>query len=169
MRRVLIAGVGNIFHGDDGFGVAVAQELAGTQLPDGVQLCDYGVAGLHLAYQMLDGYDLVVIVDATQRGEAPGTLYLIEPGSRPAGAPEPVPMVDAHGMTPDAVLSLVPRLGGEVGRVLVVGCEPACLRPGIGLSAQVEDSVGRAARLVLTLIGEAGEEGAVEPGGARHA
>jgi hydrogenase maturation protease len=159
--RVLVAGIGNVHHGDDGFGVAVAERLATGQLPDGVELRDYGVRGVHLAYQMLDGYDLVVIVDALRRGETPGTVYVIEPASgeepEPAG-PRPVP--DAHGMTPDAVLSLVPRLGGSVGaggtvgKVLVVGCEPARMRSGIGLSAEVEGSVAQAADLVRDLVRE---------------
>ncbi|MQA76737.1 MAG: hydrogenase maturation protease, partial [Solirubrobacterales bacterium] len=76
--RILVAGVGNVFCGDDGFGVAVAEHLAAATLPAGVELSDYGIRGIHLAYQLLDGYDLLVLVDAVQRGGEPGTVYLIE-------------------------------------------------------------------------------------------
>jgi hydrogenase maturation protease len=81
--RILVAGVGNVFRGDDGFGVAVARRLAHEPLPPGVELRDYGVRGVHLAYELLDGYDLLVLVDAVTRGSPPGTLYVIEPDGPP--------------------------------------------------------------------------------------
>jgi hydrogenase maturation protease len=152
--RVLIAGLGNIFEGDDGFGVEVVRRLAGTDRPDGVELRDFGIRGVHLAYQLLDPYDLVVIVDAVQRGEAPGTVYVIEhgPDETFAGPADHAPLMDAHDLAPDAVLALVPRLGGTLGRVVVVGCEPATITPSMELSAPVAASVEKAAELVTALV-----------------
>jgi hydrogenase maturation protease len=154
--RILIAGLGNIFEGDDGFGVAVAQALAERDWPEGVELRDFGIRGVHLAYQMLEGYDLVVIADAVSRDGRPGTLYVIEHGPdedrrRPADAP----MLDAHDLAPDAVLALVPELGGALGRVVVVGCEPATLAPAMELSPAVAGSVHDAAQLVADIVQEA--------------
>lgn len=149
--RVLVAGIGNIFLGDDGFGVAVANRLAELALPAGVTAADYGIRGLHLAYEILDGdYAATILVDAVPRGEPPGTLCVIDAGQ--AGAD--VGVFDAHGMTPDVVLGLVRRLGGDPGRVLVVGCEPAAVAEGIGLSPQVAAAVPAAVRTVAELIGD---------------
>jgi hydrogenase maturation protease len=116
---VLVAGIGNIFLGDDGFGVAVADRLARRRLPPGVHVEDFGIRGLDLAYA-LAGYDAAVLIDAVPRGEAPGTLYVIEPDVDGEG-----PVVDGHGMDPVNVLALVKTLGGEAPRTLVVGCEPS--------------------------------------------
>src|SRR5579862_1578103 len=122
--RMLVAGVGNIFLGDDGFGVEVVRRLAAQSLPADVEVHDFGIRGLHLAYQMLDaGYGTTVLVDATPRGGTPGSLYLSEPELDPAGKSPP----DAHSMDPAAVLGAVKALGGTAGRVLIVGCEPASL------------------------------------------
>jgi hydrogenase maturation protease len=147
--RVMVAGIGNIFLEDDGFGVEVIKELEGGDLPEWVQIADYGISGMHLAYDLLGGYDTTILVDATPRGEAPGTLYLIEAETGedyPAG-----PAVDAHGMQPDAVFRLLRLLGGDAGRVVVVGCEPASLEHRIGLSPKVRDSVAGAVKLVTDL------------------
>ena len=162
-RRVLVAGVGNIFLGDDGFGVQVARRLAGEALPDGVEVADFGIRGVHLAYQLLDGYDLAILVDASPRGGEPGSLYVIEPtlgdggpeerGDGPKGDGQV--LLDGHGMQPDAVLGLLRALGGPVGRVLVVGCEPAEVRERIGLSEPVSRAVGEAARVVRELVTQA--------------
>jgi hydrogenase maturation protease len=152
--RTLIAGLGNIFEGDDGFGVAAVGALANANLPDGVEVRDFGIRGVHLAYQLLDGYDLVVIIDAVARGGAPGTVYVIEHAADEE-IPEPAgdsPMLDAHDLAPDAVLALVPLLGGTLGRVVVVGCEPASIAPDMGLSAEVARSVERAAHLVSEIV-----------------
>jgi hydrogenase maturation protease len=148
-RRVLIAGIGNIFLGDDGFGVEVARRLLPHPLPPGTKLMDIGIRGLHLAYELLDGYDLLVLVDALQVDEEPGTVVLFEPD------PDDVAegSVDAHGMDPHTVLTLLANLGGKVGRVLVVGCRPADLGEQIGLSAPVEAAVDEAVRTVLRLVG----------------
>ena len=150
---VLVAGIGNIFLGDDGFGVEVIRRLAGETFPANVRVADYGIRGVHLAYQLLDGVDTLVLVDALSRGEAPGTVFLFEPSlDRPAGADDPI--VDAHGLDPAAVLALVHHLGGRLQRVLVVGCEPKTLEEGIGLSRPVELAVGQAADLVRKLVSE---------------
>jgi hydrogenase maturation protease len=118
-KRVLVAGIGNVLLGDDGFGVALANRLAAGELPAGVEVVDFGIRGMDLAWAMQDGYDAVVLLDATPRGGSPGTLYLIEPEVEAGAHP-----VDGHGMNPVAVLSLVHALGGTPPRTLVVGCEP---------------------------------------------
>lgn len=150
--RVLIAGVGNVFLGDDGFGVEVAAELAGRRLPAGVESSDYGIRGVHLAYQLLDGYDGLILVDAVELGEAPGTVAVIEPAGMPAAGG-----VDAHSMDPATVLATLAALGGQLERVLVVGCQPAAVEERMGLSAQVAASVVAAAdeavRLAVDLLG----------------
>jgi hydrogenase maturation protease len=172
--RTLVACLGNIFLSDDGFGVEVARRLARHQLPDGVRVTDYGIRGMHLAYDLAEGFDSTILVDATQRGGEPGTVYLIEPeaertepwpaepasarsgdrgvpGGRPPGL-ELMSLLNAHGMQPDLVLSLAGTLGADAGRVLVVGCEPASLAEGIGLSAPVAAAVDDAVRMVTVLI-----------------
>ena len=152
--KALVAGVGNVFLGDDGFGVEVARHLAGEELPDWVQVADVGIRGVHLAYELLDGYDLTILVDATPRGGTPGSVYVIEPRSGQAdpSAPFGTPVMDAHGMEPEAVLALVGVLGGTLGRVLVVGCEPAEVSERMGLSAPVAAAVAPAARVVRELL-----------------
>ena len=151
---VLVAGLGNIFSSDDGFGVAVVDELSRRPLPADVEVRDFGIRGIHLAYQLLEPYDLVVLVDAVQRGGPPGTVYLIEaePGNQSDDGPGEDVTMDAHDLGPDAVLSLVPRLGGTVGPVVVVGCEPADIDAGIGLSPAVEDAIGTAVQMVIDLV-----------------
>jgi hydrogenase maturation protease len=159
--RTLVAGVGNIFLGDDGFGVETVRVLATHQLPAHVEVVDIGVRGVHLAYQLLDGYDTLVLVDATARGGDPGTLYRIEVDSPGDIAPQG-PVLDGHHMSPDAVLALMETLcsgtgGTPPGRTVVVGCEPASLEEGIGLSAPVAAAVPEAVRLIQAIVGE-GEE-----------
>ena len=154
---VLVAGVGNIFFGDDGFGVEVARRLTGSALPDGVQVGDYGTSGMHLAYDLADhGYETTILVDAAPRGETPGTLTVleIEAGHRPALAPEQSQLLNGHGMQPEVVLSVLDMLGAEPGRILVVACEPASAEPGMGLSAPVEAAVDEAVALVTRLVTE---------------
>jgi hydrogenase maturation protease len=158
VKRILVAGLGNVFEGDDGFGVEVVQRLAGQPWPSGVEVRDFGIRGVHLAFQLLEPYELVVVVDAVQRGGAPGTVYVINHAPDEA-APEPAedaPMMDAHDLAPDGVLALVPRLGGTLPRVVVVGCEPASVAPDMELSAAVASSVETAARLVTELVQNAG-------------
>jgi len=150
--RVLVAGVGNIFLGDDGFGVEVARRLAERPLPREVQVADVGIRGVHLAFDLLDGVDLLVLADAAQRGEPPGTVSVLEVTASPESGGGDW-LMDAHDMTPDAVLGLLSALGGQVGRTVVVACEPADLSAGIGLSgpveAAVDEAVGAIERIVL--------------------
>src|SRR4051812_2799393 len=126
ITRVLVAGIGNVFLGDDGFGVAVAEQLSAHEWPDGVHVEDFGIRGMDLAYA-LAGYDVAILVDAVPRDGAPGTLYVIEP------APDAGEVgFDAHGMDPVTVLALARTLGGPLPRGLVVGCEPAAGMTGGG-------------------------------------
>jgi hydrogenase maturation protease len=148
---VLVAGVGNVFLGDDGFGVEVVRHLAGTPLPDGVELFDVGVRAVHLAYELLDGCDLLIVVDAAARGEPPGTVTVLE--VEPAHVAAGQPSIDAHSLTADSVLALVGRLGANPGRTLVVACEPAALAPGMELSSPVRAAVPEAARLIGSIVG----------------
>lgn len=153
MSRVLVAGVGNIFLGDDGFGVEVATRLAGQPVPAGVRVADYGIRGLHLAYELLDGYDGLILVDAVSRGDRPGTVYVIEPDLGAPPVPGEAPAMDAHSMSPDTVFALLRTLGAELAQVYVVGCEPADLTEHIGLSGQVAAAVPVAVATVLELAG----------------
>jgi hydrogenase maturation protease len=159
---VLVAGIGNIFRSDDGFGVEVARRLAasdGPALPEHAELVDIGIRGMHLAYQLLDGYAALVLIDATARGGAPGELYLLEHDLTATPPPAEGTVPDAHDMTPDAVLGLLGSLSAAAGlgptaglrRVLVVGCEPATTADGIGLSAPVASAVDRAATATVGL------------------
>ncbi|QYX82545.1 hydrogenase maturation protease [Streptomyces akebiae] len=155
--RTLVAGIGNIFLGDDGFGVETARRLAERDLPDHIEVVDIGVRGVHLAYQLLDGYDTLVLVDATARGGAPGTVYVIEHDDADPNPPTGAPALDGHRMTPDTVLALLRTLcagtGGEPPRrVLVVGCEPASVDERIGLSTPVSAAVPEAVRLIEELL-----------------
>ncbi|MDT5271270.1 MAG: hydrogenase maturation protease [Acidobacteriota bacterium] len=159
---ILVAGIGNIFMGDDAFGCEVARRLAGRQLPEGVRVVDFGIRGFDLAYAIMDGPDVTVFVDATPRGEAPGTLYTIEPdldelnGLEAGGI-----MVEPHGMNPLKVLGMVKAMGGEFKRILLVGCEPETLggEEGLmGLSEPVEQAVDEAVKVVESLIAKILEE-----------
>jgi len=152
--RILIAGIGNIFLGDDGFGVEVAQQLQQMEWPSGVTIRDFGIRSYDLAYALLDGYDLVVLVDATPRRSAPGTLYVIEPDLD--AAPPGSPALDAHAMNPVSVLQLAKSMGPVSGRTVLVGCEPATLggeNGHMGLSGPVAAAVDEAARMVRKLVG----------------
>jgi hydrogenase maturation protease len=152
--RILVAGVGNVFLGDDGFGVAVADRLAQRELPPGVEVADFGIRGMDLAYA-LSGYDAAVLVDAVPRGGTPGTLYVIEPDPAAEGvAPE------GHGMDPVNVLALAGQLGELPKRVLVVGCEPRTMMSGeeedvlVELSEPVRAAMDAAVSLVESLLDE---------------
>jgi hydrogenase maturation protease len=148
---VLVAGVGNVFLGDDGFGVEVARRLSEVDLPAHVRVADYGIRGMHLAYDLAGArHELTVLVDATQRGDPPGTLYVVELDVEPD--PDVAPLLDAHGMQPHVVVGMVGMLGGDPGRVLLVGCEPADLDHGMGLSPPVECAVGTAVAMVRDLV-----------------
>ncbi len=160
--RILVAGIGNVFLGDDGFGVAVADRLGRGRLPAGVDVVDYGIRGMDLAYA-LSGYDVAIFVDTAPRGGAPGSLYLIEADLEDSGV---VP--EAHGMDPVKVLALARELGDMPRRVLVVACEPRTVMTGeeehvvVELSEPVRAAVEPAARLVLRLLGEIGDQNTTE-------
>jgi hydrogenase maturation protease len=145
---VLVAGIGNVFLEDDGFGVEVARRLAAEPLPDGVRAVDFGIRGTHLAFELLDGPDLLIVADAATRGEAPGTVLLLEP-DLDALAPSDG---DAHAMDLGAVLASVRAMGGTLPRVLVVGCEPASLGERMGLTPSVRDAVAPAVELIRDLL-----------------
>lgn len=148
--RILIAGVGNIFAGDDAFGVEVIRELARHPLPETVLVKDFGIRSYDLAYALMDGYSVTILVDAASRGHAPGTVYLIEPDVE---AIEGEASVDAHSMNPVAVLQLVRALGGSLGRLYVVGCEPEVLESEeIGLSPNVSAAVPQAVQMIESLV-----------------
>ena len=158
--RILVAGIGNVFLGDDGFGVAVARRLSGRQLPPGVEVADFGIRGMDLAYALQADYDAVVFVDTAPRGEPPGTLSVIEPELEPGEI-----VIDTHGMDPVRVLGLARALGRVPPRVLVVACEPERIVHGehdedlVGeLSATVQAAVDEAAPLVESLVAELAAE-----------
>ena len=155
---ILVAGIGNIFLQDDGFGVEVAKCLADSELPEGVKVADFGIRGVHLAYEMLDGgYDTTILIDAAPRGEAPGTVYLIEPDLDNIDAQQSASM-DAHSMDPQVVFATLKSLGGFPRRVLIVGCEPLVIDDGIGLSEPVGRAVEEAVRLVHSVVDDLAAE-----------
>jgi hydrogenase maturation protease len=149
--RVLVAGVGNLFLGDDGFGPEVVRRLVepGQEpLPGGVRVVDYGIRGMHLAYDLLDRYDALVLVDAVPADGPAGEISVLEVGPDDLGTGE----LDAHGMDPVAVLSSVETLGGTLPRTYVVGCTPASVAEGIGLTPELEAAVAAAADAVRRLL-----------------
>jgi hydrogenase maturation protease len=150
--RALVAGIGNIFLGDDGFGVEVASRLSRTELPDGVRVLDAGIRARDLAYELLEGgYETAILVDAVARGGAPGTVYLIEPEVASHGAIPPI-AVNGHAMNPEATWAFVQALGGVATRILIVGCEPVTVEEGIGLSEPVAAAVDEAIGVVRELL-----------------
>lgn len=149
-RSVLVACVGNVFFGDDGFGVEVARRLSREPLPDGARVVDFGIRGVHLALELLDPPDLLVLVDVTTRRGTPGTLYVIDPEEDAETESSFVP--DAHAMDPASVLAAVRRMGGALPKTRIVGCEPADLDQGMELSAPVRAAVEPAVAIVRRLI-----------------
>ena len=150
--RVLVAGLGNIFLGDDGFGVEVARRLLTAGLPPDVRVMDVGIRSLHLGYELREAqYETTILVDVVGRGGDPGTLYVLEPDESADISATP----DGHSIGPGQVLALVRRLGGRVGRVLIVGCEPLRLDQEPGLSPIVSAAVDEAIPLIERLVAEA--------------
>jgi hydrogenase maturation protease len=170
--RILIAGIGNIFLGDDGFGCAVAERLAQRPAPDGVRVIDFGIRGFDLAYAMMDGYDATILIDAAPRGGEPGALYVIEPDLNELNELDAqAVMVEAHAMNPMRVLALTRAMDGELKRVLLVGCEPATLGPEeghMGLSATVEAAVDGAVEIVESLVAKILDDWRLVNAGANH-
>jgi len=152
--RILVAGIGNIFLGDDGFGSEVVRR---AEIPQaGVRVTDYGIRGMHLAYDLLDEWDTLVLVDAVPSRGNPGTLHVFqadhESGPGTAG-------LDGHSMDPEAVFASLRALGGEPPYTVVVGCEAGSVEEGIGLTEPVAKAVPRAARAVEKIVAALGEEG----------
>jgi hydrogenase maturation protease len=154
-RRILVAGIGNVFLADDGFGVVLAERLAARPLPPGVEVVDYGIRGMDLAYALGEGWDAVVLLDAAPTGRPPGTLSVIEPDLELVE-----PSIDAHGMDPVKVIGLARALGGPLPRTLVVACAPAVVMSGDSddvvaeLSPPVLAALDAGVELVESLLGE---------------
>jgi hydrogenase maturation protease len=153
---VLVAGIGNIFLGDDGFGVEVARRLSARAMPEGVHIVDFGIRGFDLAYALMDGPENTILIDACPRGGTPGSVYVIEPDLNSLDAADgQQPAADAHAMNPLNVLRMVKTMGGQPKRILLVGCEPATLgaeEGQMGLSEPVEASVEEAIRVTEVLV-----------------
>ena len=155
-KQILVAAVGNMWLRDDGFGGEVAKRLQECQLPPGVHVFDFGTGGLDLAYEVMHGYDALILVDVSRQGGEPGTLYVMEADeSSVAGSIEDGEVIDPHGMDPQTVLRFVKAVGGWPGKVVVIACEPTQVEEmGIGLSDAVEAVVDQAVELVTTTIDE---------------
>lgn len=163
-RQILVAGVGNAWMQDDAFGGEVARRLEADALPSGVRVMDVGTGGLDLAYEVMRGYDALVLVDVSRQGGAPGTLYVIEPPRDEfAGPISDGESIDPHGMDPRTVLRFVSAVGGWPGKVVVVACEPSAVDDvGLGLTAPVAAAVERAVALVRETIDELRTDAAYE-------
>jgi hydrogenase maturation protease len=157
---ILVAGIGNIFLGDDAFGVEVVRRMAGLQLPQSVRVVDFGIRGFDLAYALQDGYETTILVDACPHGQAPGTLYVIEPDLKALDEPAtdgqvPNATIEAHAMNPVSVLRMARAMNIELKNILLVGCEPETLggeEGKMGLSAPVEAALDDAIQLVKSFI-----------------
>ena len=156
--KILVAGVGNIFLGDDAFGVEVARSLGGRALPGNVTVKDFGIRGFDLAYALLDPWESVILVDALSRGEAPGTLFVFEPALPGVGdAASADVALNPHGMDPAHVLHLAASMGTISAEIMILGCEPNDfgdeLDGRMGLSAPVQAAVEEACNMVEELVG----------------
>jgi hydrogenase maturation protease len=156
MTQILIAGIGNAWMRDDGFGGQVAKHLSERQLPAEVAVFDFGTGGLDLAYEVMRGYDALVLVDISRQGGEPGTLYVMEADEEDVDAGiEDGQVINPHGMDPQTVLRFVKTLGAWPGKVVVVACEPAVVEEmGFGLSDEVASAVDRAVDVVLETTAE---------------
>ena len=155
---ILIAGIGNIFLGDDAFGSEVARRLELQSWPEGVRVVDFGIRGLDLAYALLDGHDLVLIVDAAPRGASPGTLSVVEPDLSVLDSSEQSPtLLDAHTLDPLKILGLARVMGGRWARLLLIACEPADLggeEGRLGMSDPVRVGVEGAAQMIVRIVND---------------
>jgi hydrogenase maturation protease len=156
MKKILIAGIGNIFQGDDAFGCEVIRQLNSSAFPEQVTVVDFGIRSYDLAFALTSGYEAIILVDAAARGEEPGTLYLIEPEVGRPGGSEPS-AVDAHTMNPVAVIQMAQSLGGLNGKLYLVACEPAVLESEdgqMGLSEKVQAAVPQALGMITSLVND---------------
>ena len=153
---ILVAGIGNIFLGDDAFGVEVVRRMSARDLPESVRVSDFGIRGFDLAYALQDGYETTILVDACPHGQAPGTLYVIEPDLKALDDPENTQaVVEAHAMNPVSVLRMARAMNIELKNILLVGCEPETLggdEGQMGLSRPVEAAVDDAVKLVESIV-----------------
>ncbi|MGZ4268776.1 MAG: hydrogenase maturation protease [Solirubrobacteraceae bacterium] len=163
-RQILVAGVGNAWLQDDAFGGECARRLEAHGVPDGVTVMDVGTGGLDLAYELIRGYDALVLLDASRQGGEPGTLYVMEPERADfEGDLRDGEQIDPHDMSPQTVLRFVSAIGGWPGRVLVIACEPGVWEePGLGLTPPVEAAVQAAVGLVLETISDLQTDAAYE-------
>jgi hydrogenase maturation protease len=155
-KQILVAGVGNAWLQDDAFGGECARRLEARGVPDGVTVMDFGTGGLDLAYEIMRGYDALVLLDASRQGGEPGTLYVLEPNMEELCKPiEDGDVIDPHGMDPQTMLRFVGAIGGFSGRVVVIGCEPGEVDDvGLGLTPAVAGAVERALELVAETLHE---------------
>jgi hydrogenase maturation protease len=160
--RTLVAGVGNIFQRDDAFGVEVIRLLGERPQPAGVEIADFGIRGVHLIYELLNGCDLFVLVDAAQRGYEPGTVTVLEVG--PGDSEPTAAVMDAHGLAPAEIFAMLTSLGSRPGRSLLVACEPADVSPGMGLSDQVRAALPDAVRAVEEILDRTQQKAGVHDG-----
>ncbi len=156
MKRILVAGIGNAWLRDDGFGGEVVRRLESRELPEGAAVFDFGTGGLDLAYEVMRGYDALVLIDVSRQGGEPGTLYVMEAQKEDVEAGiEDGQMINPHAMDPQTVLRFVKTLGAWPGKVVIVACEPAQVEEmGMGLSAEVQSAVDAAVGLVIETIEE---------------
>jgi len=162
-KQILVAGIGNAWMKDDAFGGKVAERLLAGELPEGVTALDFGTGGLDLAYEVMRGYDALVLVDVSRQGGEAGTLYVMEPDPADIEAIDDGQVVNPHGMDPHTVLRFVKTVGGWPGKVVVVACEPAAVEEmGLELSPQVSAAVEGAVSLVLEQIAELQTDAAYE-------
>ena len=162
MKQILVAGIGNAWLKDDGFGGEVVKRLNARELPEGAAVFDFGTGGLDLAYEVMRGYDALVLIDVSRQGEPPGTLYVMEALEEEAEAGiEDGQVLNPHGMDPQTVLRFIKTLGAWPGKVVVVACEPAEVEEmGLGLSPEVERAVDGAVDHVIETIGQLGSDAA---------
>jgi len=155
-QRILVAGIGNIFLGDDAFGCEVLKQLNRRAWPENVRMFDFGIRGFDLSYALLDGYDLTILVDASPRGDKPGTVYVIEPDlSEFETLDGDAMLIETHGMDPVKVLAMVKSMGGQLHKLILVGCEPETFGPEeglIGLSKAVAAAVPEAVQIIESLV-----------------
>jgi hydrogenase maturation protease len=159
--RILVAGIGNIFLGDDGFGVEVIRRLSSIEMPAGVRVVDFGIRGFDLVYALQDGYETTILVDAYPHGQSPGTVSLVEPDLSKLGEAQP-DVVDAHGMNPLNVIRMAVAMHGKLNNILLVGCEPATFGPEegqMGLSETVQAAVDEAVSMVVSVVEKILREG----------
>ena len=166
MKRILVAGIGNSWLRDDGFGGEVVKRLEARELPEGAVVLDFGTGGLDLAYEVMRGYDALVLVDVSRQGGEPGTLYVMEASEEEVEAGiEDGQVINPHAMDPQTVLRFVKTIGAWPGKVVVIACEPAEVEEmGLGLSDEVARAVDGAVELVAKTVGELQNDAAYATG-----